>query len=164
MTREHIPFYNGRYELVGSLTPIYGHPIDVKFNNDFKVSCFNMRYGSPNLPEMVAIGQAIPSGKNTSIFKLYQREPNQYMTGLIPLMKDWYFGDVTGNKKCLLLVHWESRHYISIFVFQDLYPNPRGHIVKTFIQHLTGKRTKEKGPSKDLARNTFDSSVKDGNK
>jgi hypothetical protein len=164
MSRTHIRYYSGRYELAGSLTPIYGHPIDVKFKNNIKISCFNMRYGSPNLPEMVAIGQATPSGRNTSIFNLYQRDPNQYMTGLKPLMKDWYFGNVLCEEKSLLLVHWESRDHISMFIFQDLYPNPKGRDVKTFIQHLTGKRPKEKGPSKDLARNTFDTSVKDDNK
>jgi hypothetical protein len=163
MTTKHIRYDAGRYKVVGSFTPLNLEPFGFSFLKQIKVSFFDMVYGSPNLPESVAIERLFKAEGDSAPFSLYQRNPNQFMTGLHPLMKDWYYGDVMGEEKCLVLVHRPTRYYISIIIFQDRYLPPGGMHVKRFIRHWMGEHPKEKGPGGDPARNTFDTSVKDGN-
>jgi hypothetical protein len=164
MDTTHIRYDAGRYKVIGSFTPLNLEPFGFSFLKQIKVSFFDMVYGSPNLPESVAFERLFKINADSDKFRLYQREPNQFMTELHPLKEEWYFGDVMGNEKCLLLVHRPTQHYISIIIFQDRYLDPHGRHVRQFIRHWMGAHPKQKGPGGDPARNTFDTSVKDAPK
>jgi hypothetical protein len=166
MTTKHIRYDEARYKLVASSIPVNVSQENISKTFGWSISFFDKVQGSMNLPNMLSIVQIVITEYDESVFKLYQRQPDDYMTELCPLMKDWYLGDIMEGsiRKGSILVHWERRKNISVLFVPKWFPNHEGHEIIQFIRHWMGNPSNKKGPGGDPARNTFDSSVKDGNK
>ena len=133
-----------------------------EYKKDPNYHYFNTKFEDGLLPGSISIQETNQKDRIKAPYVMYRRIPRKFISGLQPIEKGWFLGDIISNGKNLLLVQLKSREDLLLFIFPGFMPKSRPEFKKMFIDYWNSIDQNKKGPDLSPAPNTFDTSKEDG--